>query len=133
MVKKQVKKSVSKEQSVQKNLKEVHAEWDDALRKDVYGSAPEEQHFKIVNGQRAKDLKELLQVMQQMDEQVFQHHVNETKNDFSTWINDVFKNEQLAGEVRKARTRMEAEVTLQRFVNHRLERLSRKLFYPKRM
>lgn len=115
------------------DFKKMHAEWDVTLRKNVYGHAPEEYHFKVVNGEKLKDLKELLHAVHKMNEETFHHHVNDAKNDFSTWVKDVFKNEELAAKLKQLHSRVETELALHQYANKKLERLGRKLFYPGRM
>ena len=124
------KKKVETANSKQKDFKKVHEEWDVTLQRHVYGHAPEEVHFKVVNGEKLKDLKDLVHAVGKMNDETFRHHVNDAKNDFSTWVKDVFKDENLAAELKKFNTRFEAELALQRHLNKKLERLGRKLFYP---
>ncbi len=124
------KKKVQTVSSKQKDFKKIHEEWDVTLRKHVYGHAPEEVHFKVANGGQLKDLRDLAHAVRMMDDETFRYHVHDAKNDFSTWVKDVFREEHLAAELKKFTTRMEAELALQRHLNKKLERLSRKLFYP---
>ena len=49
-----------------------------------------------------------------MPEWVFAHHVNSEKNDFATWINDVFGERWLAAKVRSAKTKAEMKNALRR-------------------
>ncbi len=101
------------------------------IRKEVYGQAPEEHHFIISNGEKLEDLKDLVQSLEKMPEEVFRHYVNETKNDFSTWIKDVFKENSLAEELKKFNTKIEAELALQKHINNKLDKLVRKLVEKK--
>ena len=116
-----------------KELKQIHAEWDLTLKKQVYGHAPEDYHFHVTNGEKIQDMNELLRALQKMDDASFTFHVNAEKNDFSTWVKDVFKQGDLAAELKKATSRTELELVLHKFVNKKLERLSRKLYYQGQM
>ncbi len=128
------KKRVVQAQPVKrKELKQIHAEWDLVLKKNVYGHVPEEYHFHVVDGRKIGDLKELVQVLPKMDHAVLQHHVNAAKHDFSAWVNDVFKEPELAAELKKAQSPAALELALQRHVNKKLERALRQMFYGKNM
>ncbi|MDP7115675.1 MAG: hypothetical protein QF632_04995 [Candidatus Woesearchaeota archaeon] len=55
-----------------------------------------EHEFILRTGVTIKSLEDLSRILKKMDEEVFSHHVNDTKNDFKNWINDIVKDEQLA-------------------------------------
>jgi hypothetical protein len=57
---------------------------------------PHEQHFFFVNGHRVKNVKELAEVMDRIEQEVFEYHVNEEKNDFFNWVKHVFEDIELA-------------------------------------
>jgi hypothetical protein len=67
-----------------------------------------EFYFWLCDGRLIKDLEELTQVMKDMKDDVFNFHVNDYKNDFSNWIRDIIKNEKLAQEVSKTKTKKDA-------------------------
>ncbi len=50
-----------------------------------------QSYFRLSNGQIIKNLKELPDIIQNIDEAVFKNHVNDVKNDFATWIYNVFR------------------------------------------
>ena len=62
-----------------------------------------------------------------MSDATFNYHVNEQKNDFANWIENVYGNKQLATELKKAKTREWARSILQK---HMIEE-KRKLFSSK--
>ena len=78
----------------------------DKLKKKI----PEERYFVLVSGQKVKNVKELADVLESLDETNFLHHVNEHRNDFANWIQDVFEEfdlaEKLKTSVDKKKTRM---------------------------
>jgi len=74
------------------------------LKPKAYFEPSENQHFFLHDGRRLKNLAELLDVLNYIDVLVFNHHVNENKNDFSTWIRDVFQDNELADKVKKTRS-----------------------------
>lgn len=97
------------------------------IKKEVYGQAPEQYHFVLASGEKLKDLKELNQALEKMSEEVFKYHVNGEKNDFSTWIKDIFKEDSLANEIKKFNTRIEHQLTVQKHINNKLEKVIKKL------
>lgn len=58
--------------------------------------AEPDKYFVLNNGVAIRDIKELALVLYDVPEDVFGFHVNEGKNDFSSWIRDVFGEESLA-------------------------------------
>lgn len=63
-----------------------------------------EKSFWVCNGEIFKNLKELVDGLERMTEEVFNYHVTKEKNDFVNWIKDVFKDEKLACDLKKAKT-----------------------------
>ncbi len=59
----------------------------------------QEHIFWFADGTSANSLKQLAERLKQSDERIFQHHVNETKNDFYVWVRDVFKHDALAADL----------------------------------
>ena len=60
-----------------------------------------EEHFRLKDGRVLKDLHELVDALKDMDKNTFEHHVNELKNDFGSWIKHVFKYDDIADLVFK--------------------------------
>ena len=84
------------------------------IRKKILGEAPYEQHFVVADGKRLKNIIELADALETMTEEVFAHHVNEYKNDFSNWIKDVFYDHSLADDMQRAKNKLEAQITILR-------------------
>ncbi len=61
------------------------------------------QCFWVTDGQVLTDLLELHRSLERMPEDVFQHHVNEEKNDFADWIEFVLDDAELAKSLRKSK------------------------------
>lgn len=55
-----------------------------------------EHSFVLKTGKTIKSLEDLLSQLKKMDQETFSHHVNDTKNDFASWINDIIKDKTLA-------------------------------------
>ena len=84
------------------------------IRKKVLGQAPEEQHFVVADGRKLKNIVELADALETMTEEIFRHHANEFKNDFSSWVKDVFYDHSLAEDISRARNRLETQIVILR-------------------
>lgn len=58
-----------------------------------------ENYFRVANGTIIKGLSELDSSLENMGEETFRYHVNDYRNDFSTWIRDAIKDEKLTNEL----------------------------------
>ena len=84
------------------------------IRKKVLGEAPEEHHFIVADGKKLKNIIELADALETMSEEIFRHHANEFKNDFSSWVKDVFYDNSLAEDITKAKNRLETQIAILR-------------------
>jgi len=66
-----------------------------------------EHYFKLKSGSVIKNLSDLNLALKKIDDDEFNHHVNEEKNDFANWIRHVFGNEKLADKLQKTDEREE--------------------------
>ncbi|MHC1707145.1 MAG: hypothetical protein AB9842_06430 [Bacteroidales bacterium] len=60
--------------------------------------------FYLSNGHVLNNLKDLYNEIGQMPEDVFFHHVNAERNDFSSWVRDVMNEKALSAKMAKAGT-----------------------------
>lgn len=70
-----------------------------AKKVEVYNlahPAPEEKYFVLANGKPIQHVAELAEVLNDIEDHVFNHHVNPERNDFHNWVKDVFNDIQLA-------------------------------------
>ena len=74
--------------------------------------AKPENYFILVTGVPLKNLKELANSIETMNDWVFNHHVNDTRNDFSTWVKDILKEDELAEEIRQLRNMRDVELRI---------------------
>jgi hypothetical protein len=72
------------------------------------------QRFYFCNGQIAAKLKELPQILRELDDSTYNYHVNIVKNDLASWIGDVFQKKDIAAKVRQARGRAEMAAVLEK-------------------
>ncbi|MBI2659454.1 hypothetical protein HYX05_05145 [Candidatus Woesearchaeota archaeon] len=84
------------------------------IRKKVLGEAPEEHHFVVADGRKLKNIIELADALETMSEEIFRHHANELKNDFSSWVKDVFYDHSLAEDISRAKNRLETQIAILR-------------------
>lgn len=82
--------------------------------------APAEHYFVLVDGRTLKDVKELADVLEDMHENTWGHHVNNERNDFANWVNDIFKEEELARQIRESQGKHHLQIVLYRHILDRL-------------
>ena len=58
--------------------------------------------FKVADGRELQNIIDLVRALEEMGDDAFFHHVSEEKNDFSSWLRDVFELEGLAYGIRSA-------------------------------
>ena len=92
----------------------------------LYVEVTPEKYFVMCDGRKIKSGKELADILQLINDDMFKYHVTETKNDFSNWINDVFGEQDLAKKMRTIRNRLEMSVELYRAMFDKLEKLGKK-------
>ena len=66
----------------------------------VHTNVPENRAFLTIDGRRIRNLMELADMLDQMDDHAFRHHANCERNDFSNWIKDVMGDSALAESIR---------------------------------
>jgi len=76
---------------------------DDADR--ILADAKPEQCFWVNNGPIIRNLNEMVNELVYMKEETFEHHVNEEKNDIANWIGDILKDEELANDIKKFKSK----------------------------
>lgn len=68
-------------------------------KKKAFERIPEENFFVLADGRRVDHYVTLAHLLENMEENVIRHHVNELRHDFANWINDVFSEEDLAKKI----------------------------------
>jgi hypothetical protein len=72
---------------------------------NIYQEAESTDHyFYLHNGTPVKSLAELIDQLVNMDQGLFNHHVNKKNNDFANWIRDVFGEKELARRITLTRS-----------------------------
>jgi ABC-type multidrug transport system permease subunit len=70
-----------------------------------FNKIKEVNYFETKDKKKIPSLVELLKYIKNIDHETFKYHVNEKGNDFSTWVNDVLQNTDLAQKIQKAKTK----------------------------
>lgn len=65
----------------------------------ILQDAPQEQYFLFCDGHPVRNVTQLAEKLEHIQEEVFNHHVTEDRNDFVNWIKDVFEEVELAEEI----------------------------------
>jgi hypothetical protein len=82
------------------------------IRSQILGEAPQEFEFYLSDGRKLKSVYELIDALETMNDDLFGQHVNEMKNDFGNWIKDVFKEPNIAKEMKKIQDKIETQKLL---------------------
>jgi hypothetical protein len=69
---------------------------------------PAEYVFWCHDGSVFSDLNELAEGLEAMSDEIFAYHSNFEKHDFSNWIRDVVRDEELADDLERAASRLQA-------------------------
>ncbi len=74
--------------------------------------AAEDKAFVLKDGRLLKNLKELADALEHMSEDVFSHHVNSGRNDFSNWVRDVLNESELAEDLQAIDGQLHAQIAV---------------------
>lgn len=74
---------------------------------NLFRNVKPEEYFYMHNGVVIKNLHDLVDILEIIDEETFNFHVKHTKNDFSDWIRHIFKDTILADKIKNTKTKME--------------------------
>jgi len=89
-------------------------------RKKHFAECSPEFYFIAIDGSSLKSIRDFADALKHMSDDTFYYHVTDLKNDFASWVKDVFKDAELAEKLVLARTREKHEIALLR---HMLKRL----------
>jgi len=92
-----------------------------AVAEKFLSDAPPEKIFYMNGGRAVRNVEELSQAMEEMNEEQFSFHRNAEKNDFYNWILHVIGDVRLANELARAKTK---ETTLKK-INQRVDSLKK--------
>lgn len=66
--------------------------------------APDEQCFWVQDGKILRNLDDLQKALKEMSDETFRYHVNQEKNDFAKWVEEVLQDTILAKQLRQVKT-----------------------------
>lgn len=108
------KRGKTAKKSAKSNSKKSLQSVEVIIRKKILGEAPVERHFVVADGRKLKNIIELADALETMSEEIFRHHANEFKNDFSAWVKDVFYEHSLAEDIARAKNKFETQIVILR-------------------
>lgn len=82
----------------------------------VFEEANPDSHFWAISGAEIKSIYDLAYSVERMSDDAYYYHVTDSRNDFSRWVSDVFKQQQLADDLRRAHGRLESAICLFKFI-----------------
>jgi hypothetical protein len=94
---------------------------------DLLSDVRYDEQFRLSSGTVLKNLEELSNALKTMDSEVFEHHVNEFRNDFSNWIKASVGDSVLADRVLEVKK----QDHMQRLVAQRIKELTPEEEKPK--
>ena len=91
-----------------------------ALKQDanrMLANVPAEYVFWLSDGRTLGNMSELADALRTIPDDVYNHHVNHEKNDFSNWVRDIIKDEKLANDLRKSSSKRQAATRVSERIN----------------
>jgi len=88
--------------------------------RSIRDNAPAENYFVLCNGQPVKNVKELADVLDNLEDHVFNHHVRPDHNDFTAWIKDIFQDTELAQKLADVKDKEHMQLVLYKHIAHKL-------------
>lgn len=87
------------------------------MNKQFLSDVNPENYFYVCNGSVLKNLRDLRILLENVDDGVFNYHVNESKNDFLNWIKDVIQDDMLSKNLEKCKTKNETLACVKKRIN----------------
>jgi len=85
----------------------------------LFSDLAKDHQFWTIDGTPLHNLHELYDAFDTMTDDTYQHHVTGDKNDFATWISNVYHDEDLAYKLHRAKNRQQSK----RAIEDRIEEL----------
>lgn len=83
-------------------------------RKRLLSDVNSENYFRVANGTIVKGIMELDSSLENMGEETFRYHVNDYRNDFSTWVRGTIKDEKLANDLLLSKDKCKTQIIVLR-------------------
>ena len=81
-------------------------------KKKLMTTANEQHHFHVADGMKLENLMQLMEYLEKMSDEIYKCHANESKNDFSSWVNDVFEEPELAENLKTSSTKENVQLII---------------------
>jgi hypothetical protein len=81
-------------------------------RRKIMRNSSEETKFIQKDGTPIRNVLELSNAMEIMSTEIYTHHVNEQRNDFSNWVRDVMDDRILSKQIQEAKDKTQTQVTI---------------------
>ncbi|MFH1408886.1 MAG: hypothetical protein ABIH34_03190 [Nanoarchaeota archaeon] len=75
--------------------------------------------FNCVDGSTIENISQLATALEQMSEDSYYFHVNAERNDFGTWVRDVFNAHQLADTLPPGHSREQSVISVLKYMLQR--------------
>ncbi len=79
---------------------------------DIKQKVKPELCFFLVDGSTIASIRELIDALEKMNDDVFYYHVTNDRHDFANWVKDVFAETELAEKLLLARSRFECQAVI---------------------
>ena len=89
-------------------------------KKKIRKGTSQDKYFILCNGRRLKNVKELADIMEEIEDHVFNHHVTHDRNDFAKWINDVFEDIELAQKLANVKDKKHVQFIIYKHITNKL-------------
>lgn len=109
-----IKKAKSKEEMIE--IIESEPVITESLKTKYVKEVPPKKYFWLSNGVVIRSIQELCDAIKTMNDELFSKHVNENRNDFSDWIKNRLKMDELGGKIDKAKTREDMIVVFEAYI-----------------
>ncbi|MDK2907566.1 MAG: hypothetical protein PWQ87_24 [Candidatus Woesearchaeota archaeon] len=116
---KQKGKTETKKKSAKKNTKKESSK--KVKEKGLLKEIKPEEYFLLCDGLVLKNIYDLIDALETMNDDVFYYHVNDERNDFFNWLKDVFHEEELAQRIVGFRNPLKIEVEILKELVNRLK------------
>lgn len=73
--------------------------------KRILADVHPEEHFVTKDGERIANLKEMKSALENMEDHVFDHHVDDEKNDFAAWVHGSVGDHELAAVMKAGKSK----------------------------
>jgi hypothetical protein len=74
---------------------------------NILSKHTEEKAFILNDGRKLYSIQDLVNILDQMPQELFQHHTGQGRNDFATWIRDVFDEKEIASLINSKHSKEE--------------------------